>query len=113
MRTRVSSQRAGPHPSAAAYYTVASGTLLVINKVAIVQLPAPTFVLLSQLLFSAFAVLAAHYAGAVTVAKATPRQLWHFLPVVAGFIGTIYANIKVLQHSNVEVRRVLRLGGAD
>lgn len=84
------------------YYTLASGTLLVINKVAIVALPAPTFVLLMQLLFSAFSVLAAHYVGAVAIAKATPRQLLHFLPVVAGFLGTIYANIKVLQHSNVE-----------
>ncbi|KAI8464704.1 MAG: solute carrier protein [Monoraphidium minutum] len=84
------------------YYTIASGTLLVINKVAIVQLPAPTFILLCQLITSAAAVLVAHWAGAVTVARATPRQLWHFVPVVAGFIGTIYANMKVLQHSNVE-----------
>jgi hypothetical protein len=38
------------------YYTIASGSLLVINKVAIVQLPAPTFVLVSQLLFSVAAV---------------------------------------------------------
>jgi solute carrier family 35 protein len=84
------------------YYTLASGTLLVINKVAIVALPAPTFVLLAQLLFSAIAVLVAHWFGAVVISKATPRQLMHFLPVVGGFLGTIYANIKVLQHSNVE-----------
>lgn len=84
------------------YYTLASGTLLVINKVAIVQLPAPTFVLLAQLVFSAAAVLLAHAFGAVAITKATPRQLMHFLPVVFGFLGTIYANIKVLQHSNVE-----------
>lgn len=84
------------------YYTLASGTLLVINKVAIVALPAPTFVLLAQLIVSAGAVLVAHWCGAVTINKATPRQLMHFLPVVAGFLGTIYANIKVLQHSNVE-----------
>lgn len=84
------------------YYTLASGTLLVINKVAVVQLPAPTFVLLSQLLFSALAVQVAHWAGAVAISKATPRQLMAFFPVIAGFLGTIYANIKVLQHSNVE-----------
>lgn len=84
------------------YYTLASGTLLVINKVAIVQLPAPTFVLLAQLIFSAAAVMGAHLLGAVTITQATARQLMHFLPVVLGFLGTIYANIKVLQHSNVE-----------
>jgi GDP-mannose transporter len=81
---------------------VASGSLLVINKVAVVQLPAPTFVLAAQTAFSAAAVAAAHAVGAVTVAPATRRQLAHFVPVVAGFVGTIYANIKVLQHSNVE-----------
>ncbi|GBF98757.1 hypothetical protein Rsub_11163 [Raphidocelis subcapitata] len=85
-----------------AYYTVASGSLLVINKVAVVQLPAPTFVLMLQTAFSAAAVAAAHAVGAVTVSRATRRQLLHFVPVVAGFVGTIYANIKVLQHSNVE-----------
>jgi GDP-mannose transporter len=84
------------------YYTLASGTLLVINKVAIVALPAPSFVLLLQLLASAGAVLAAHGVGAVTITPATSRQLLHFLPVTIGFLGTIYANIKVLQHSNVD-----------
>ncbi|GBF88510.1 hypothetical protein Rsub_01225 [Raphidocelis subcapitata] len=84
------------------YYTLSSGTLLVINKVAIVALPAPTFVLLLQILASASAVAGAHLAGAVTIAPATRRELLHFLPVVASFLGTIYANMKVLQHSNVE-----------
>lgn len=88
-----------PHP---VYYTIASGTLLVINKVAIVKLPAPTFLLLTQLLFSAGSVYLAHLLGVITIQKATNRQLLHFLPVVVGFIGTIYSNIKVLQHSNVE-----------
>ena len=89
-------------PAASVYYTLASGTLLVINKVAIVALPAPTFVLLAQLVFSAAAVLAAHWVGAIAISPATNRQLMHFLPVVAAFLGTIYANMKVLQHSNVE-----------
>ena len=84
------------------YYTLASGTLLVINKVPIVMLPAPTFVLLLQILSSAGAVAGAHLAGAVTIAPATTRELLHFLPIVAAFLGTIYANMKVLQHSNVE-----------
>ncbi|KAI8462669.1 MAG: hypothetical protein J3K34DRAFT_527572 [Monoraphidium minutum] len=84
------------------YYTLASGTLLVVNKVAIVALPAASFVLLAQLLFSCVSVLAAHWVGAVVIQPATTRQLMHFLPVVLGFLGTIYANMKVLQHSNVE-----------
>ncbi|KIY96130.1 solute carrier protein [Monoraphidium neglectum] len=91
-----------PPPRNPVYYTLASGTLLVINKVAIVALPAPSFVLLLQLLASAGAVLAAHGVGAVTITPATSRQLLHFLPVTIGFLGTIYANIKVLQHSNVD-----------
>ena len=84
-----------PPPRPAAYYTLASGSLLVINKVAVVALPAPTFLLLAQLSFSAAFVLVGQGAGAIEIAPATQRQLLHFLPVVAGFLGTIYSNIKV------------------
>lgn len=73
-----------------------------INKFAVVQLPAPTFLLLAQLLFSALAVQAAHWAGALKLKRATSAELMHFVPVVAGFVGTIYANMKVLQYANVE-----------
>jgi hypothetical protein len=55
-------------------------------------------VLLCQLLFSAGAVLIAHWVGAVAISKATARQLLHFLPNILGFVGTIYANIKVRAH---------------
>lgn len=85
-----------------AYFTLVSGSLLVINKIAIEALPAPKFLLLCQLVFSALAVGAAGQVGAVKIGWATPQQLLHFLPVVIGFIGTVYSNFKVLQHSNVE-----------
>lgn len=97
----------GPHSStqlwlAIAYFTVTSGTLLVINKVAVVALPAPTFLLLSQVLFSTTAISIARFSGVLTLTKASTDQLLRFLPVVVAFLGTIYANMKVLQHSTVE-----------
>jgi hypothetical protein len=77
------------------YYTLISGSLLVINKVAIVALPAPTFLLLCQLVFSAAAVWLAGAAGLCTLTRAAPRQLVAFLPVAASFIGTVFSNFKV------------------
>lgn len=84
------------------YYSVCSSTLIVINKVAVHNIRAPVFILGAQLLFAAFVVKAL---AVCRVLEAEPLQ-WRlvrpFLLVVLGFLGTVYANIKVLEHSNVE-----------
>lgn len=76
--------------------------MLVINKVAIYNLPAPTFVLCCQLFCSAATCLIGDKMGVLTADKIEWSKLKKFIWVILGFLGTIFANIKVLQHSNVE-----------
>lgn len=84
------------------YYAACSSSMLVINKVTVHFVPAPTFVLLCQLLVSAGAVQALNAAKLVEADALEWDKLKKFVWVVVGFLGTIFCNIKVLQHSNVE-----------
>ncbi|EFJ47374.1 hypothetical protein VOLCADRAFT_105165 [Volvox carteri f. nagariensis] len=84
------------------YYAICSSTMLVINKVAIYHFPCPISLLCLQLFFSAFAVTLGHYVGVVSAEAIDFDKLKKFVWVVVGFLGTIFANIKVLQHANVE-----------
>lgn len=60
------------------------------------------FILVLQLLFAAAVVKALSLWGAVQADALQWRLIKPFLPFVASFLGTIFANIKVLEHSNVE-----------
>lgn len=83
-----------------AYYTAMSGSLLVINKATISMLHAPVFILFMQLAFATIGVRLLAAAGIVRL-EAVPRsQLAKFFPLVVGFLGTLYCNIKVLQVCN-------------
>ncbi|MEW5297977.1 MAG: hypothetical protein WDW38_003726 [Sanguina aurantia] len=84
------------------YYSFCSSTMLVINKVTIYYLPAPTFVLFCQLAASTLVVKAGGVMGMIEVDKLEWAKVRKFIWVVVGFLGTIFANIKVLQNSNVE-----------
>jgi len=84
------------------YYAACSSTMLVINKVAVHFLPAPTFVLACQLAATALIVRLLDGIGVVEADKLEWSKVRRFCLVVIGFFGTIYTNIKVLQHSNVE-----------
>ncbi|GFR45180.1 hypothetical protein Agub_g6568 [Astrephomene gubernaculifera] len=84
------------------YYALCSSTMLVINKVAIYNLPCPIFLLCVQLFSSALVVWVGNKAGAVQADSIDWPKLKKFIWVVLGFLGTIFANIKVLQHANVE-----------
>ncbi|KAG2498722.1 hypothetical protein HYH03_003462 [Edaphochlamys debaryana] len=87
---------------AISYYALCSSTMLVINKVAIHQLPCPTSVLCVQLLTATLFVAVGNHAGLVSAEAVEWAKLRKFIWVVVGFLGTIFANIKVLQHANVE-----------
>ncbi|KAG2482079.1 hypothetical protein HYH03_018971 [Edaphochlamys debaryana] len=87
---------------AIAYYAACSSTMLVINKVAIHQLPCPTTVLCLQLATASVFVAVSNRAGLVSAEAVEWDKLKKFIWVVIGFLGTIFANIKVLQHANVE-----------
>ncbi|GIL98962.1 hypothetical protein Vretimale_4191 [Volvox reticuliferus] len=84
------------------YYAFCSSLMLVINKVAVHYIPAPTFILCTQLLVSVLVVLLGHKAGWMVADKLDWEKMKKFVWVVVGFLGTLIANIKVLQNANVE-----------
>jgi solute carrier family 35 len=87
---------------AIAYYGLCSSCLLIVNKVALHILPAPVFLLSLQLWFAVVFVYALRATGMLTVEPLRWRIALKFLPVVVSFLGTLFANAKVLQFSNVE-----------
>lgn len=84
------------------YYAACSSTMLVINKVTVHFLPAPTFVLICQLAVSALTVRVCDSLGYLEADKIEWAKFKRFAWVIVGFLGTIFCNIKVLQYSNVE-----------
>ncbi|EFJ50624.1 hypothetical protein VOLCADRAFT_80147 [Volvox carteri f. nagariensis] len=84
------------------YYAFCSSLMLVINKLAIHHVPAPAFILCCQLGVSVAAVLVGSAAGWLVADKLEWDKLLKFVWVVIGFLGTLVANIKVLQNANVE-----------
>jgi GDP-mannose transporter len=65
-------------------------------------LQAPVFILILQLAFAAVTVKGANVCGVLDAEKLRWGLVRPFLLIVAGFLGTLYANIKVLVYSNVE-----------
>lgn len=84
------------------YYGLCSSTLIVINKVAVHNLNAPVFILGLQLLFAAYTVKALALFGIIEVEHLQWRLIKPFVPVIVGFIGVVFSNMKVLVYSNVE-----------
>ena len=89
-------------------YATCSSIMLVINKVAVHYLPAPSFVLLAQVMSSWIAVKAVGCTGAIDVDELEWKKAISFLPVAAAFLACIFANIKTLQYANVETFIVFR-----
>jgi solute carrier family 35 len=82
--------------------------MLVVNKVAVHVLPAPSFVLFMQLASSALSVYGVGALGFITVDAIETKKVVAFLPVAIAFLGVIFANIKTLQYANVETFIVFR-----
>ena len=89
-------------------YGACSSLMLIINKVAVNLLPAPSFVLLMQFFSSWFAVKLCGLCGCVVVDELEWRKLMSFLPVSIAFLAAVFANIKTLQFANVETFIVFR-----
>lgn len=81
---------------------------LVINKLAVHYLPAPSFVLLAQVTCSWVAVKVMGMLGFIDVDEIEPAKMRAFFPVAFAFLACIYANIKTLQFANVETFIVFR-----
>ena len=89
-------------------YGTCSSLMLIMNKVAVNLLPAPSFVLLMQFLASWVAVKIVGLLGFATVDQLEWRKLWSFFPVSLAFLAAVFANIKTLQYANVETFIVFR-----
>ena len=89
-------------------YCLCSSSMLVINKVCVHLIPAPSFVLLSQLLASCIAVQSLHVVNGVDAGKFERAKMVSFMPVALAFTAAIFTNIKTLQYANVETFIVVR-----
>jgi len=89
-------------------YMACSALMLLVNKMAVHYLPAPGFVVFCQLLASAAGVWAVGKMGYIEVEPLQWNLVKKFWIVPAAFLATLFANIKILQHSNVETFIVFR-----
>lgn len=89
-------------------YMCTSSVLLLLNKLAIHYLQAPSIILSLQLICSAGAVWLAGMCGVVVVDALTWTKVKAFAPVSLTFVTLIFANIKTLQYANVETFIVFR-----
>jgi solute carrier family 35 protein len=99
---------AGASVLSVAGYMCTSSVLLLLNKLAIYHLQAPSLILALQLICSAAAVRLAGMAGLIAVDALTWPKVKAFAPVSLAFVTLIFANIKTLQYANVETFIVFR-----
>ena len=92
-------------------YMACSSLMLVVNKLAVHLLPAPSFVLLTQFFASWFVVKGLGLAGVIEVDALEWSKLRAFLPIAAAFLACVFANIKTLQYANVRPCRPRRNRG--
>jgi GDP-mannose transporter len=89
-------------------YMLCSASMLLVNKLAVHFLPAPAFVLLAQFVSAAVAVRGAAALGFIEVDPLEWAKVKVFMVVAFCFVGLVFANIKVLQYSNVDTFIVFR-----
>ena len=80
-------------------YASCSSTMLIINKVAVTFLPAPSVVLFCQLLTSAVAIKAMHEGGVVESDPLVAEKVKPFMLVAIAFLGALYTNVKTMQYA--------------
>eukprot|EP00401_Gymnodinium_catenatum_P083180 CAMPEP_0117620426 /NCGR_PEP_ID=MMETSP0784-20121206/87121_1 /TAXON_ID=39447 /ORGANISM="" /LENGTH=340 /DNA_ID=CAMNT_0005424337 /DNA_START=49 /DNA_END=1071 /DNA_ORIENTATION=+ len=90
-------------------YMFCSATMLIANKIAVHFVPAPSFILLMQLIGTVIVVQGARVVGFLdNVDTLTFAKVKAFAPVALIFTATIYTNIASLQYANVETFMVFR-----
>ncbi len=90
------------------FYATCSSTMLVINKLTVYHIQAPSFVLFCQTAATAAAVYSAAGAGWVKADPFEKEKVKAFFWVVAAFVAAIFTNMKTLQYANVETFIVFR-----
>ena len=89
-------------------FSIASSSLLLINKLCVTHMPVPAFISMVQFACASVTSMVLMATGSV----ATDRWEWYkikpYLVYAVMFVCTIYANMRALQHSNVETIIVFR-----
>lgn len=80
-----------------ACYSLCSSMLLILNKVAVTYIPAPSFILACQLGSTALFVKGMAVAGAVEAEPLCWAKSKKFALIVFGFIGTLFASVTSLK----------------
>eukprot|EP00884_Botryococcus_braunii_P013739 jgi/Botrbrau1/22366/Bobra.0002s0043.1 len=83
-------------------YSVCSSMLLILNKVAVTYIPAPSFILFCQLASCAVFVKAMSLARLVECEPLEYEKSKKFALIVFGFIGTLFANVTALKYVPVD-----------
>jgi len=89
-------------------YAACSSLMLIVNKLAVHLLPAPSFVLFAQVMCSWMSVKACGMLGFIDVDELEWPKAKGFFFVSVAFLACIFANIKILQFCNVETFIVFR-----
>lgn len=89
-------------------YMISSALLLIINKAVVQESNSPNFVLLTQLMATSFTAWALGLFGVIEVDALSWDKIKRFWLVPMAFLATIFANIKILQNTNVETFIVFR-----
>lgn len=76
-------------------YALCSSSMLLINKVAVNSVQAPTFVLFCQLVAATIAAFFLGAGGYATVDGLSTDKIKAFLPAALSFLGVIFSNLKV------------------
>jgi len=94
--------------SAMFIFSLCSSSLLLVNKVCMHMVPAPSFISSIQFVTTAIYCVFVKYSGIAVVDDFEWLKVKPYLYYVAMFVATIYCNMKSLEHSNVETIIVFR-----
>lgn len=89
-------------------YSLCSGGMLILNKLAVHHTRAPAFVTLLQFMVSTLWVLLGHAMKCIELDRPNWRQLRYFVIYVLAFSAGTWSNMKVLVNANVETVIVFR-----
>jgi len=89
-------------------FSLASSSLLLINKLCLHHFPTPAYISTLQFLTASITSVILMATGLVATDHFEWRKLKPYLVYVCMFVATIYANMRALQHSNVETIIVFR-----
>lgn len=89
-------------------FMACSSLMLIVNKMAVQALPMPVTVLAAQLLFCSGVVRLCGALGWATVEPLRFQKVMDFGATPIAFLATLVANIKVLEHANVETFIMVR-----